>query len=88
MEIWLNNYKSYEAHILLNGFKYGFRLNYSGPSRASVSKNLNSLLQPELAQQKIQKEIDAGRVAGPFTVSPYKKHANLAYLLSSKEKSR
>lgn len=71
LQFWLNKYESPDANILLEGFKYGFKLNYTGPRKTRLSKNLKSIAEfPEIAQQKIQKEIDAGRVAGPFNTCP------------------
>jgi hypothetical protein len=53
------------------GFKHGFRLNYEGPREPRLCKNLKSVTQyPDIAQQKIEKEIKAGRVAGPFNYLP------------------
>lgn len=73
LESWLDIYNSKDAQLLSDGFKEGFKINYTGPRQSRLSKNLKSIDQlPHIAQQKIQKEIDAGRVAGPFTVKPFK----------------
>ena len=59
------------AVILYNGFKYGFRINYTGPRVAFESKNLKSvLLNPDLAWEKVMNEVNSGRIAGPFDHRP------------------
>lgn len=68
----LEFYDSNEAEFILNGFVNGFPLNYVGPRIPSESKNLKSaLMRPEITQQKIDKEVAEGRVAGPFPFPPF-----------------
>ena len=44
---------------------------YSGPRRARVSQNLQSALEnAEAVTADIKKEVDAGRMAGPFSHPP------------------
>lgn len=54
------------------GFKNGFRLEYSGPRFSVCSKNLKSaLLHPNLLSKKLEKEVELGRMLGPFTIKPF-----------------
>jgi hypothetical protein len=56
----------------IKGLKFGFPLNYSGPRSSITSKNLKRVADmPELAKQKISKEIAMGSIAGPFSVPPF-----------------
>ena len=66
------NYDPFELAFLVNGFTSGFSLEYSGPREGRDSKNLRSAiaLQSVLAE-KINTEVNAGRVAGPFTEKPF-----------------
>lgn len=67
----LSEYNSEDAKILFKGFKQGFKLQYSGPRVTRDSKNLRSIYEkPAIVQQKIEKEIKLGRVAGPFMEKP------------------
>ena len=60
------------SQFLLDGFKYGFSLCYTGPRSAQTCKNLKSAYQnPSIVWEKINKEIAAGRVAGPFSSVPF-----------------
>ncbi len=55
----------------MQGFLHGFSLHYEGPRAAFVCGNLKSALQnPQVVQEKLNKEILAGRVAGPFDNPP------------------
>ena len=57
------------AYELKKGLKFGFPLNYSGPRSPITSKNLKSVADmPELAKQKISKELATGRIAGSCSV--------------------
>ena len=57
---------------MYNGFKLGFSLHYEGPIQSYDSKNLKPALEnSDIVQQKIQKEIEAGRVEGPFESPPF-----------------
>jgi len=68
----LANYENRaDAEIILNGFSYGFNLHYTGPRQPRDSKNLKSALEfSDIVKLKIDKEILAGRVAGPFHNRP------------------
>ena len=68
----LAGYHHADRDILLDGFKNGFSLNYTGPRQERNSKNLKSVAQnSEIVLNKINKEVVAGRVAGPFLVKPF-----------------
>lgn len=59
------------AEILLSVFLNGFVLNLNGPRKARFCKNPKSVAQfPDIAKQKVDKEISVGRVAGPFDYLP------------------
>ena len=57
--------------MIYDGFKYGFYINHNAPRHPFDSKNLKSVLSnPEGAQLKIESEIIAGRIVGPFDTRP------------------
>ena len=59
------------AHILHNGFKYGFSINYTGPRTPVECKYLKSIYKnPQKAFGKIKSEIDLNRIAGPYDKRP------------------
>ena len=71
LECELASYNSLDAAIILDGFRNGFKINYEGPHEPTESKNIKSANQhPEIVQQKIQKELRMGRIAGPFDQRP------------------
>ena len=64
-------YDIQKGNELYSGFSSGFSLHYSGARTPSDSKNLKSAnINADIVKQKIQAEIDAGRVAGPFDSRP------------------
>lgn len=72
MELKLWFYKdSEDSEYLLEGFNNEFSLHYEGPHVAFEAKNLKSAFESLLIlQDKINKEILAGRVAGPCQERP------------------
>lgn len=60
------------ANEIIVGFTYGFSLKYSGSRLPRDSSNLKSAEQlPELLKVKLSKEINLGRIAGPFKIPPF-----------------
>lgn len=56
---------------LVNSLRYGTPVGYTGPEKSRVSRNLVSATQhPEVVSTNLAKEINLGRVAGPFEVPP------------------
>lgn len=59
------------AGKLEKGFTEGFRLNYTGPRKQYICRNLPSVNKnPHIAKQKVLIELKAGRVAGPYKKPP------------------
>jgi len=73
LEHYLQFYPSrMDAHILLEGFTNGFKINYRGPRQSFDCSNLISARQHEAELgEKIEKEIQAVRIAGPFKQKPF-----------------
>ena len=72
LEQLLANYPNTEAAWQLHqGFRHGFPLHYKGARQEFNCTNLKSALQNQhIVKQKIQKEVQEGRVAGPFEHRP------------------
>jgi hypothetical protein len=67
----LEGYDLVKAHYLVDGFMFGFSLDFQGPSLNNRSSNLVSASQrPQVVGQKLAREIALGRVVGPFSTPP------------------
>ena len=56
---------------LLTAIKIGVRIGHMGLRHYTHARNLSSAFQyPEVIDQELAKECDAGRILGPFTTSP------------------
>lgn len=66
------NYDFNKTQYLYQGYKYGFRLGYEGPStRQAVSENHKLKLgNKTVLWNKLMKEVEAGRVSGPHAKPP------------------
>lgn len=60
------------ANKLINGLEFGFKLNYSGP-RLPMDYQGHQIVGElaNIAREKIQKEIELNRIAGPFPSPPF-----------------
>ena len=72
LEAWLADYpEPVEKHILLEGFTFGFHIPFQGARVHRESKNHGSAnSNPDLVEAILLKEVNLGRVAGPFSVLP------------------
>lgn len=69
---YLRNYNNEASQELIKGLSSGFPLHYSGPRLSRDSPNLVSAnQQPDILWEIILKEIELGRVAGPFIEKPF-----------------
>ena len=72
--MFLDGYDHSTVEFLRRGFTEGFSFHFDGDLTEIVSKNLLSAIQqPAVVEAKLSKEIDAGRVAGPFQTPPFPK---------------
>ena len=70
--LFLSGYDNSIVHYLATGFTVGFPLHYEGPRFSCNSNNLISAMQnPTAVDAKISKELDACRLAGPFSSPPF-----------------
>ena len=68
----LHSYDSAIRKFLVDGFTFGLKIPYFGLRNHRISCYPKSLIgNVPILKQKIQKEIDAGRVAGPFNNLPF-----------------
>ena len=72
LDFLLTGYPADLKHFLISGFSFGFRISYVGERQTFESRNLKSALEkPHVVLSKLNKEREAGRIAGPFTVPPF-----------------
>ncbi len=71
---FLTGYDELEKQFIVTGFAEGFRMGFQGPrNRVVETDNLPSCLTyPGIVWEKIQKEVEAGTVAGPYSAPPFK----------------
>ena len=68
-----HGYDSVLRQYLIDGFRFGFRINFVGERAVSECSNLKSALShPDITATKIRKECDAGRLVGPFATPPFR----------------
>ena len=68
----LDGYDIVLKQFLVDGFRYGFRVNFVGERLAVESPNLQSALErPKITSAKLRKECEAGRIVGPFSTPPF-----------------
>lgn len=69
---YLDGYHSDLRHFITHGFKFGFRLNFSGVRCCQDSPNLGTARDnPENVREKLSTELAMGRIAGPFDSAPF-----------------
>ena len=63
-----SGYDELETQFLVEGFTFGFHLNCSASPLPGSCQNLHSArLHKEILQNKLEKELKASRIAGPFS---------------------
>ena len=68
----LDGYNTEKRRFLVDGFSQGFTLGYSGPREYSFANNSEATIKnSDLVDRKLQKEIELGRIAGPFQHAPF-----------------
>ncbi|XP_075131908.1 uncharacterized protein LOC142204493 [Leptodactylus fuscus] len=69
MRPYLNEYGNVEAaKLLLEGFLWGFKIPFVEGGSVVIHKNLRSAYQhPQVVSDKLAKELELGRMAGPFS---------------------
>ena len=64
--------KHTEGEKLIEGFKNGFSLGFSGERVPMSARNLKSAYEyPQIVRKKIEKEVQLGRIVGPFSAPPF-----------------
>ena len=72
LDFLLTGYPDDLKHFLISGFSFSFHISYVGEWQTFESCNLKSALEkPPVVWSKLNKECEAGRIAGPFTVPPF-----------------
>lgn len=68
---YLEGYDDGKKSYLIQGFTYGFPLEFQGHRESFSCANLKSALDhPAVVEEKIKKELDFKRVEGPFKIKP------------------
>ena len=72
LDDYLDGYDSQLRSYLVSGFKFGFNINNMSYTSTTSDKNAKTTSKwPEVVDKKIKKELDLGRLLGPFRNSPY-----------------
>ena len=69
---FLSGYDHSIVQLLESGFTFGFPLHFDGPRCSQEAPNLLWAIQnPKVVSAKLSKELDAHRLAGPFSSPPF-----------------
>ena len=72
LQTYLEGYPPRSRQYLIEGFRFGFSIDYVGHRSNFVSKNLLSAsTNPKAVDEKLAKEIQLGRIVGPFDGHPF-----------------
>jgi hypothetical protein len=72
LEFYLAGYDEVKSQYLLNGITKGFTLEFEGERGYQFSNNLNSAKNNKtIVIEKLSKELQTGRIEGPFDVPPF-----------------
>ena len=76
LEYYLHGYDDTLKSYLVSGFKFGFHINsFNRTNMVSCKANLKSASSlPKIIDDKIGKEVDLGRISGPFDSSPFSQY--------------
>ena len=67
----LQQYDPRLKQFLIDGFSFGFRVGFVGKSRLRLASNLRSAKEhPNILAAKLENELRAGRIVGPFSRPP------------------
>lgn len=73
LQFFLADYPPHLSSFLINSFRFGFCIQFHDERNPFESPNLKSALEnPQIVSLKLQKELEAGRIAGPFPSPPFK----------------
>ena len=73
LETYLQGYDRVKSKTLVDGFRYGFRINSFNFVPTKCGNNLISARQlPDVVDTKLGKDLKLGRYSGPFISSPFK----------------
>ena len=90
LDIYLQGYDEAKKAFILRGFRKGFSLCYEGEITNMRCRNLRSAMeQPHILEQNLSKEVQAGRIAGPFPAPPFPAfHVSPLGLVEKKESGK
>ena len=72
LRAYLQGYDQTLSDFLLSGFRFGFSIPFFGDRSSFESPNLKSALDnPHAVRAKLNKELAAGRIVGPFLYLPF-----------------
>ena len=72
LAFYLKGYNNVTSDYLIHGFIHGFSIRYFGSLLAIQSPNLKSAMDnPTSVNDKLSKELTAGRIVGPFDTPPF-----------------
>ena len=72
LKVMLEGYDQVISDHLVNGFTVGFPIHFEGERSSYETDNLLSAFEhPDAVDQKLQKELSAHRISGPFTEPPF-----------------
>ena len=86
----VSNYDAIKTKYLVDGFRYGFSIGYRGPTnRQDVSKNIPLTIGTKATLwNKVMKEVQLGRYAGPFDRPPFENFIQSPIGLVPKDKGK